>query len=68
MIAVTDFVDLQDSNYLYHAGDKFPRKGAVVDEARIAELSGANNKLGRPVIGEPEETVQPKKRRKRNAD
>ena len=50
MIAAVDFVDLKDKNYLYHAGDKFPRTGAVVSDARIAELSGADNKLGMPVI------------------
>ena len=50
MIAAIDFVDLQDNNYLYHAGDKFPRDGVVVSDDRIAELSGSDNKLGQPLI------------------
>ena len=50
MIAAIDFVDLQDDNYLYHAGDMFPRSGKVVSPERIAELAGSNNKLGQAVI------------------
>ena len=62
MIAAIDFVDLQDDNYLYHAGDVFPRSGKVVSPERIAELAGSNNKLGQAVIidkPKPKETDFP---------
>ncbi len=50
-VAIEAFVDLQDSNHLYHPGDEFPRNGiAVVSKERIEELSGAFNKLGKAVI------------------
>ena len=52
MIAAIDFVDLQDNNYLYHAGDTFPRNGKEVDAGRVAELSGSDNAMGRPIIVE----------------
>lgn len=44
------FTDLQDNNYPYNVGDVFPRKGAVVEEGRIAELASKNNKQGEPLI------------------
>ena len=44
------FEDLQDFNHPYHAGDSFPRIGFSVSEARIAELSSANNRQGKPLI------------------
>ena len=46
------FKDLQDNDHIYEVGDKFPRKGLVVDDARIAELAGSENKLGAPLIEE----------------
>jgi len=49
------FKDLKDNNYIYNVGDKFPRKGKRVAKARIAELSGSDNRRGRPVIEEIEE-------------
>lgn len=45
------FKDLQDNNYIYKVGDKFPRKGRVKNE-RIEELIGSNNKIGVPLIVE----------------
>lgn len=75
MIALIDFVDLQDNKHLYHAGDKFPRAGADVSEERIKELSGSANKLGQPLIGEkpkisPDDVKEyiPKKRGRKRAD
>lgn len=53
--AIERFKDLKDDNYVYKAGDKFPRKGKRVSKARIAELAGSDNKRGRPVIEEVEE-------------
>ena len=57
------FVDLQDNNFEYNAGDTFPRPGLVVSEERLAELAGSENKQGVPLI----QLVQ-KKRAKKTAD
>lgn len=53
------FVDLQDNNHPYNAGDIFPRSGLVVSEDRYAELAGSENKQGVPLIAEE----KPKKKR-----
>lgn len=53
------FVDLQDNNHPYNAGDIFPRSGLVVSENRYAELAGSENKQGVPLI----QLVEPKKKR-----
>ncbi len=44
------FTDLQDNNYPYSVGDLYPRNGLSVSEARIRELSGKDNKRGKPLI------------------
>ena len=49
------FVDLQDFNHPYKVGDSFPRLGLVVTDARLKELSSANNKQGKPLIEKAEE-------------
>ena len=54
-IAIERFKDLNDNKYLYDVGDKFPRKGKRVSKARLAELSGNENRRGRAVIKEVEE-------------
>jgi hypothetical protein len=54
------FYDLQDNNYAYFVGDKFPHNGGVVDADRIAELAGGKNKMGVPLIEEIPE--KPKKK------
>ena len=46
------FVDLQDCNHVYQAGDEFPRNGADVSFDRIAELASNKNMLGMPLIAE----------------
>lgn len=46
------FADLQDGNWVYNAGDTFPRTGAVVSAERLAELSGSKNRRKRPMIEE----------------
>ena len=51
------FVDLKDNNHEYRVGDTFPRKGLKVDDARLAELSGKENKRGIPLIQKVEETA-----------
>ena len=50
--ALVNFVDLQDNNHRYHAGDSFPREGYEASDDRIAELCSDQNKLGKPVIAE----------------
>ena len=49
------FVDLQDLNHPYKVGDIFPRLGLKVSEERLKELSGKNNKQGKPLIEKIEE-------------
>lgn len=51
------FTDLHDKNHPYNVGDVFPRKGIEVKKERLAELSGKNNKQGRPLIKLIEENV-----------
>jgi hypothetical protein len=78
------FTDLQDNDYAYNVGDKFPRQGMAVSSERFAELASANNRQKTPLIEEvddpaPEsetaetteenQTVEEKpKRRKRKAE
>lgn len=50
--AVEVFADLEDGKHLYKAGDVFPRPGKEVPKSRIAELSGTDNKMHRPLIAE----------------
>lgn len=47
---MVQFADFQDGNYVYNAGDSFPREGHTVMPDRIRELSTAENKLGIPLI------------------
>ena len=47
---MVQFADFQDGNYVYNAGDFFPRDGHTVSADRIRELSTAENKLGIPLI------------------
>jgi hypothetical protein len=73
---ISGFADLQDGKHWYEAGDVFPREGHKASKARLAELSGSENKVKRPVIEEvrddvdgglpaPEKLVQPKAKRGR---
>ena len=43
---VCPFVDLQDDNFPYGMGDKYPRKGLRPTKKRIAELSSTKNRRG----------------------
>lgn len=56
--AIKRFKDLQDNNYVYNAGDIFPREGVVVPESRIRELSTNENRRGISLI---KEISEPKK-------
>lgn len=58
------FVDLQDNNYLYNVGDVFPHSGYEVSEARLAELSGSENRRGIPLIQLVKEKPKAKRGRK----
>jgi hypothetical protein len=65
---VKDFTDLQDNNYVYHAGDEYPRVGAKPDAKRIDELGSKFNKRGEVLIeavsealSEPETKEKPSK-------
>ena len=49
---IAQFADLQDDAHVYNPGDEFPREGVLVNQARIDELSGTKNKLGKPLIEE----------------
>ena len=57
------FTDLQDNNYAYYVGDKFPRNGVEAGAERIAELSSDKNLQGVPLIEEVAE--KPKRTRKK---
>lgn len=73
--ALVKFTDLQDSSFLYNAGDEYPRKGYSPSADRVEELLSSNNRRGRPVIekveAEPEvkpeapEKAEPKPNRAR---
>lgn len=64
------FTDLQDSKYYYNVGDEYPRTGYKPSAKRIDELSGANNKRGKPLIKSAQESAEsvtegkPKRRKK----
>ena len=46
------FGDLEDSGYVYHKGDKYPREGYTPEKVRIAELCGCENAFKSPIIAE----------------
>lgn len=52
------FTDLQDNNHAYDVGDVYPRKDLEVTAERITELSGSNNKQGKPLIAKVEKPVK----------
>lgn len=47
---IKGFIDLQDDNHLYEVGQTYPRSGYKPTDERIVELSGSNNKRGKPLI------------------
>lgn len=49
---IKGFTDLQDNNHVYNVGDDFPRKGAVVTEKRIVQLSSNTNRQRVPLIAD----------------
>ena len=59
--AIKSFRDLQDNNYLYQAGDIFPRDGMKVPAKRIEELITNKNRRGEPMIELVDEEVKEEK-------
>ena len=57
---IETFADLQDENYVYNPCDEYPRTGTIVSRERYAELSGSDNKIGKPLI----EKIAEKKKKK----
>ena len=53
------FADLEDDSYVYEVGDTYPRKGLNPTDERIGELSGFENKIGKPLI----EKIEDKKKK-----
>jgi hypothetical protein len=49
-IALEHFTDMQDNNFKYNPGDKFPRTGLEVSEERLKELSSNENRRGKAMI------------------
>lgn len=47
---LSDFIDVQDNDYLYKKGRKFPRGNKKVDEQRLEQLLSADNVVGEPLI------------------
>ena len=47
---IVSFTDLADGRHVYRVGDEYPRSGVKVDTARVKELLGEKNKLGKPLI------------------
>ena len=65
--AAVDFIDLQDDNRLYKAGEKYPRLGLKVSAARLEELSTDANRMGYPLIAAArEDDKRPRKRVKKD--
>lgn len=67
------FTDLQDNEYIYRAGDTYPREGINPSAERIEELASDKNKQGTPLIKavsekseaeKPEKPEKPKRKRK----
>ncbi len=55
---VCSFVDLQDDNFAYSVGDKYPRKGLKPTKKRIAELSSTTNRRGIVLIEKVEDDAK----------
>ena len=49
-VAAVDFIDLEDDNYYYRAGEKYPRPGLKPTKKRVEVLSTNANKMGYPLI------------------
>lgn len=54
------FTDAQDNEYAYHEGDKYPRDGFTVSDARLKDLLSGNNFQRVPLIKRMTETQEKK--------
>lgn len=52
------FTDLQDNGHKYEVGDEYPRLGLKPSLARIAELSGSDNRQKTPLIVEVDDLAE----------
>ena len=57
-ICKVNFCDMEDNNYVYHAGDKYPRMGYTPAERRIKQLLSAANALGVSAIAIEREVAE----------
>lgn len=53
-IVLKSFTDLQDKNYVYRAGEPYPREGYEPTKERIKELSTENNSRKEALIAASE--------------
>ena len=58
---INTFVDLQDGNYLYRVGDKYPHGNKKVSAERLEELASGNNKIRQPLIKAVKEKIAEEK-------
>lgn len=59
--AIVDFTDLKDDKKVYKKGDIFPKPAnKKIDEERIGELLSHDNKLGKPIIKEVDDSKEEK--------
>lgn len=56
--AIKDFFDLKDDNYLYTAGEEYPRPGYKASAKRIEELSSSKNAAGYPLIADDAKGIE----------
>lgn len=63
---IEQFADLQDDKYVYELGMIYPRKGYTPTEDRMKELSGTDNKIGKPVIQYFDDPVKTDEKPKNN--
>lgn len=52
------FTDLQDNGHKYEVGEEYPRLGLKPSLARIAELSGSDNRQKTPLIVEVDDLAE----------
>lgn len=52
------FTDLQDNGHKYEVGEEYPRLGLKPSLARIAELSGSDNRQNTPLIVEVDDLAE----------
>jgi len=55
------FTDLQDDNYVYLAGDVYPREGVLIKQDRLDALASKDNVRGEALIELVEEETAAKK-------